>query len=103
MSAKNRRPTRPLIFKDALVRRMQRANDEIFFSNPAIPKDLPHYILYSLAGFILGLLSPIGAFLLRWWLLKPLLLAPWAIAEIRTNSIFYSYMAIGTASVFMAF
>ena len=40
-------------------------------------KSIPHYVLYPAAGFVVGLGSPIGAFLMRYWLADPLLKMHW--------------------------
>ncbi len=67
------------------------------------PRSLPHQYLYSAVGALIGLGSPVGAFLLRWRLADPLLVADWARAELDYNFVFYAYMGIGTALAFAAF
>ncbi len=64
---------------------------------------VPHYYLYPAAGLILGLGSPAGAFLLRFWLADPLLKASWAQHELDYNFLFYAYMGFGTVAAFMLF
>jgi len=63
----------------------------------------PHYYLYPAAGAILGLASPAGAFLLRYWLAAPLLKESWARHELDYNFLFYAYMGVGTVLAFMVF
>src|SRR5579884_2759839 len=67
------------------------------------PRRIPHYILYPAVGFLLGLGSPIGAFVMRFWLAEPLLKSLWIRHELQYNFLFYAYMAIGTISSFLAF
>ena len=76
----------------------------------AVPRDFraywrvtPHYYLYPAAGPVVGLASPAGAFLLRYWLADPLLKAAWARHELDYNFIFYAYMCVGTVLAFMVF
>jgi diguanylate cyclase (GGDEF)-like protein len=64
---------------------------------------IPHYYLYPAAGFILGLGSPTGAFMLRYWLADPLLKAVWVRHELDYNFLFYAYMGLGTVASFMIF
>lgn len=66
-------------------------------------RSLPHYYLYAAAGMILGLGSPAGAFLLRFWLADPLLKASWAQHELDYNFLFYAYMGFGTVAAFTLF
>ncbi|MBI5629942.1 MAG: diguanylate cyclase [Elusimicrobia bacterium] len=66
-------------------------------------KALPHYILYPCAGFFVGVGSPIGAFLLRYWLADPILKSLWVRHELQYNFLFYAYMGIGTVMAFMLF
>lgn len=63
----------------------------------------PHYYLYPAAGFVLGLGSPVGAFLLRYWLADPLLKGVWVRSELDYNGLFYAYMGVGTVLAFMLF
>ncbi len=63
----------------------------------------PHYILYPTLGFFLGLCSPVGAFLLRYWIADPVLKSLWVRHELQYNLLFYAYMGIGTVSAFMLF
>ncbi len=64
---------------------------------------VPHYVVYPVFGFFLGLGSPIGAFLLRYWLADPLLKFHWLRNELDYNFLFYAYMGIGTVTAFMVF
>lgn len=64
---------------------------------------LPHYVLYPILGFFLGLGSPVGAFLLRFWRADPLLKGLWIRSELSYNADFYAYMAVGTITAFVAF
>jgi len=64
---------------------------------------IPHYYLYPAIGAALGLGSPIGAFLLRFWLADPVLRRSWAVSEFDYNFLFYAYMAVGTVLAFMVF
>ena len=63
----------------------------------------PHYYSYPLLGAVLGLGSPVGAFLLRYWLADPLLKAVWVRNELDYNFLFYAYMAVGTVASFLVF
>ena len=69
----------------------------------ALWRKTPHYFAYPALGALVGLGSPVGAFLLRFWLADPLLKASWARTELDYNFLFYAYMAIGTVASFMAF
>ena len=64
---------------------------------------LPHYVLYPAMGFFVGLSSPVGAFLLRYWLADPLLKYPWLRNELNYNFLFYAYMGVGSVVSFMVF
>ena len=64
---------------------------------------LPHYVLYPAIGFFLGLGSPVGAFIMRFWLADPLLKALWVRHELQYNFAFYLYMGVGTVTAFMMF
>lgn len=64
---------------------------------------VPHYILYPAVGFLLGLGSPIGAFLMRYWLADPILKALWVRHELQYNFLFYAYMGVGSITSFIAF
>jgi diguanylate cyclase (GGDEF)-like protein len=66
-------------------------------------KTVPHYILYPAVGFVIGLGSPIGAFLMRYWLADPLLKVYWLRNELDYNFLFYAYMGVGTVTAFMIF
>ena len=47
--------------------------------------------------------SPVGAFLLRYWLADPILKSLWVRHELQYNFLFYAYMGLGTVFSFMAF
>lgn len=64
---------------------------------------IPHYYLYPAAGFVLGLTSPLGAFIMRYWLADPVLKNVWVLHELDYNFLFYAYMGIGTVTAFMGF
>ena len=66
-------------------------------------RGLPHDYAYAALGAFMGLLSPLGAFLLRLWLADPLLRSLWVRNELQYNSFFYAYMALGTGAAFTAF
>ncbi len=67
------------------------------------PWRVPHYVSYPIAGFLLGLGSPVGAFLMRFWLADPILRSLWIRHELQYNFLFYAYMSIGTITSFIAF
>lgn len=69
----------------------------------AIFERVPHHVLYPLIGFFLGLGSPVGAFLMRFWLADPILKALWVSSELRYNALFYIYMGVGTITAFVVF
>lgn len=71
--------------------------------SPALWHAAPHYILYPILGVFFGICSPIGAFLLRFWLADPILKSLWVRNELQYNFVFYSYMGIGTVSAFLVF
>jgi diguanylate cyclase (GGDEF)-like protein len=82
------------------VRRRRRTdNDEPSSS----ARGVPHYYAYPVLGFLLGLGSPVGAFVLRYWLADPLLRRLWIQHELQYNALFYWYMGIGTVLAFVAF
>lgn len=66
-------------------------------------RGIPHYVLYPALGAVLGLGSPVGCFLLRFWLADPLLRRNWAVTELDYNFLFYAYMTVGTVGAFVAF
>lgn len=66
-------------------------------------RGLPHDYAYTALGAFMGLLSPLGAFLLRFWLAEPVLKALWVRNELQFNSFFYAYMALGTGAIFTIF
>ena len=81
-------------------RRRRRSDAEL--SRPALLA-IPHYYAYPALGALLGLGSPIGAFLLRYWLAEPLLKMAWLRSELDYNFLFYAYMAVGTVASFIVF
>jgi diguanylate cyclase (GGDEF)-like protein len=66
-------------------------------------RGIPHTLTYPALGAALGFGSPVGAFLLRYWLADPLLKWTWMRNEFDYNFVFYAYMAFGTVASFMAF
>jgi len=64
---------------------------------------LPHTCLYPAFGFAIGLCTPVGAFLVRYWLADPLTKTLWVRFELQYNLYFYAFMGIGTISTFMLF
>ncbi|MDE2039747.1 MAG: GGDEF domain-containing protein [Elusimicrobia bacterium] len=80
--------------------RKRRRSDQ---GEPRSFKQLPHYVLYPIIGTCFGLGSPIGAFLLRFWLADPLLKMQWARNELDYNFLFYAYMGLGTVGSFLLF
>lgn len=65
--------------------------------------DVPHELRYAALGALLGLGSPLGAFLLRWWEAAPRLFPLWAHMELKYNLVFYGYMGVGSVVAFVAF
>jgi len=63
----------------------------------------PHHILYPLIGFFLGLATPVGAFLLRYLQLEPVLPSLWMRSELSYNAVFYIYMGVGSTASFILF
>ncbi|MEK7384046.1 MAG: GGDEF domain-containing protein [Elusimicrobiota bacterium] len=80
-----------------LRRRADRVDSRPFW------RGLPHHYAYTALGAFMGLISPLGAFLLRFWLADPLLRSLWVRNELQYNSFFYTYMALGTSAVFAVF
>jgi len=66
-------------------------------------RSVPHYLLYPAAGAAVGIGSPTGAFLLRYWLADPLLKGVWVRHELDYNFLFYAYMGFGTVIAFIVF
>jgi diguanylate cyclase (GGDEF)-like protein len=66
-------------------------------------RTLPHTYLYPALGSIIGLCTPIGAFITRYWLADPLLKGMWLRYELQYNLLFYAFMGVGTISSFMLF
>ena len=64
---------------------------------------VPHYYLYPALGAVMGVGSPIGAFVVRYWLSAPMLTGLWARHELIYNAVFYWYMGVGTVTAFMLF
>ncbi len=83
----------------AYQRRRRSDRDDL----PPAWRRLPHHVLYPLVGFFLGLGSPVGAFLMRYWLADPILKALWVRSELDYNYMFYAYMGVGTVLSFMVF
>ena len=81
------------------VRRRRRSDEE---PRP-FWRAVPHYYAYPALGALLGLGSPVGAFLLRYWLADPLLKGIWVRNELDYNFLFYAYMAVGTVASFLIF
>jgi diguanylate cyclase (GGDEF)-like protein len=69
----------------------------------AFLRSLPHTTLYPALGFAVGLCTPLGAFLMRYLLARPLLTAQWIRYELDYNANFYAIMGIGTILSFMVF
>ncbi|OIO10657.1 MAG: hypothetical protein AUJ52_03605 [Elusimicrobia bacterium CG1_02_63_36] len=77
---------------------------------PEIPQDaqgpfrrVAHTVLYPLIGAGLGVLTPVGAFLLRYLQADPVLKMLWARSELAYNSVFYLYMLIGATITMILF
>ncbi|MBI4375337.1 MAG: diguanylate cyclase [Elusimicrobia bacterium] len=64
---------------------------------------IPHHWLYSSLGFLIGLGSPVGAFLMRFWMDSPILKSTWVRYELDYNFLFYAYMGLGTVVAFTLF
>jgi len=64
---------------------------------------LPHYYAYAALGALMAPFSPLGAFLLRFWLADPILKQLWIRNEFQYNFVFYAYMAVGSGLSFMIF
>jgi len=71
--------------------------------SPRPPRAIPHQFLFPALGALVGLGSPIGAFVLRYWQANPLLTASWVRSELDYNFMFYAYMGVGTVGAFVAF
>jgi diguanylate cyclase (GGDEF)-like protein len=80
--------------------RRRRKSDQ---DEPRSARGIPHYYLYPAMGFLLGLGSPVGAFIMRYWLADPLLKELWVRHELQYNFLFYAYMAVGTVVAFVIF
>jgi diguanylate cyclase (GGDEF)-like protein len=66
-------------------------------------RGIPHYYAYPAMGAALGLGSPVGAFLMRYWLADPILKVLWVRHELQYNFLFYAYMGVGTVAAFVVF
>jgi diguanylate cyclase (GGDEF)-like protein len=66
-------------------------------------RTLPHTYLYPALGFAIALCIPVGALLMRYCSENPILKTSWFYYELRYNSPFYAFMAIGTILSFMLF
>lgn len=66
-------------------------------------RTIPHYYVYPVMGFCLGLGSPVGAFMMRYWMADPVLKMLWVRHELKYNFLFYGYMGVGTVAAFMFF
>ncbi len=83
----------------AVQRRRKSDAEEII---PAWRKT-PHYVAYPLLGAFFGLCSPVGAFLMRYWMADPILTNLWFRNELQYNFMFYAYMGFGTVFAFIIF
>ena len=63
----------------------------------------PHSLLYPLLGALLGALTPLGAFTLRYLQAEPVLKGLWARSELSYNAVFYVYMTVGSTFTFVLF
>jgi len=70
---------------------------------PAEPREVPPQVSFALLGALLGLGSPIGAFILRWYHAEPRIFAMWMEVELSANADFYGYMGLGTVGAFTVF
>ncbi|TBR20526.1 diguanylate cyclase, partial [bacterium] len=70
---------------------------------PAEPTVVPAPVSFALLGALMGLGSPLGAFLLRWWRAEPRIFALWMEVELSANADFYGYMGLGTVAAFTLF
>ena len=70
---------------------------------PAESREVPPTVAFSLLGALLGLGSPLGAFILRWWHAEPRIFALWMEIEVSANADFYGYMGLGTVTAFTLF
>ncbi|MDD5630130.1 MAG: hypothetical protein PHU21_13770, partial [Elusimicrobia bacterium] len=69
----------------------------------AFLRSWPHTALYPALGFVVGLFTPLGIFLMRYLLARPVLATQWMRYELEYNANFYAIMAIGTTLSFMLF
>lgn len=67
------------------------------------PREVPPTVSFALLGAVLGLGSPLGAFVLRWWRAEPRIFAMWLEVELSANADFYGYMGLGTVAAFTLF
>jgi diguanylate cyclase (GGDEF)-like protein len=64
---------------------------------------ISHTVVYPLIGAGLGLLTPVGAFLLRFLQADPVLKMLWARSELSYNMVFYVYMLVGATITLILF
>lgn len=83
-----------------MARRRRRSDSD---DAPHPWRALPHYYTYPALGFVIGCLSPVGAFLMRYWQADPLLRLLWMRHELQYNALFYEYMGLGTVGAFVFF
>ncbi|TPW20973.1 MAG: diguanylate cyclase [Elusimicrobia bacterium] len=67
------------------------------------PREIPPPVSFALLGALLGLGSPVGAFLLRFYHAEPRIFAMWMEVELSANADFYGYMGLGTVAAFAFF
>lgn len=67
------------------------------------PREVPPQVSFALLGALLGLGSPVGAFILRWVHAEPRIFAMWMEVELSANADFYGYMGLGTVGAFTMF
>lgn len=67
------------------------------------PREVPPPVAFALLGALLGLGSPVGAFLLRWYHAEPRIFEMWMEVELSANADFYGYMGLGTVAAFTLF
>lgn len=67
------------------------------------PREVPPPVSFALLGALMGLGSPVGAFILRWSHAEPRIFALWMEVELSANADFYGYMGLGTVAAFTVF
>lgn len=70
---------------------------------PAEPREVPPPVSFALLGALVGLGSPVGAFVMRWWHAEPRIFEMWMEVELSANADFYGYMGLGTIAAFAFF